>query len=74
VRRAGTLDADRVREALLALDTTTVFGQYKVDADGFQTGHKMVTSQWQDGKKVIVWPDDVATGKVRFPTPPWSQR
>jgi branched-chain amino acid transport system substrate-binding protein len=74
VRRAATLDADRVREALLALDTTTVFGQYKVDADGFQTGHKMVTSQWQDGKKVIVWPDDVATGKVRFPTPPWSQR
>ncbi|HET7340808.1 MAG TPA: amino acid ABC transporter substrate-binding protein [Methylomirabilota bacterium] len=74
VKRAGTLDSDRVRDVLLALDTTTVFGRFKVDADGFQTGHKMVTSQWQDGKKVIVWPEEVASGKPRFPTPPWSQR
>jgi branched-chain amino acid transport system substrate-binding protein len=74
VKRAGSLDADRVREVLLALDTSTVFGAYKVDADGFQTGHKMVTSQWQDGKKVMVWPAEVATGKLRFPTPPWAQR
>jgi branched-chain amino acid transport system substrate-binding protein len=74
VKRAQTLDADKVREVLLGLDTTTVFGRYKTDADGFQIGHKMVTSQWQDGKKVIVWPEEVATGKPRFPTPPWSQR
>jgi branched-chain amino acid transport system substrate-binding protein len=74
VKRAQTLDADKVREVLLGLDTTTVFGRYKTDADGFQIGHKMVTSQWQDGKKVIVWPEEVATSKPRFPTPPWSQR
>jgi hypothetical protein len=30
--------------------------------------------QWQDGKKVTVWPDDLAGGKARFPTPPWGQR
>jgi branched-chain amino acid transport system substrate-binding protein len=74
VRRAGTLESDKVRDVLLKLETKTAFGDYKVDADGFQLGHKMVTSQWQDGKKVIVWPEDLATGKVRFPTPPWSQR
>jgi branched-chain amino acid transport system substrate-binding protein len=74
VRRAGTLDPDRVRDVLLALDTMTLFGHYKVDADGFQVGHRMVTSQWQDGKKIIVWPDDLATGKPRYPTPPWTQR
>ena len=74
VKRGGTFDPDRVRDVLLALDTVTVFGHYKVDADGFQVGHKMVTAQWQDGAKVIVWPEELATGKPRFPTPPWSQR
>jgi hypothetical protein len=23
---------------------------------------------------VIVWPEELAPGKPRFPTPPWSQR
>ena len=36
--------------------------------------HTMLMFQWQDGKKVIVWPDELAPGKARFPTPPWSQR
>ena len=39
-----------------------------------QIGHKMLLIQWQDGKKVIVWPDELAPVKARFPTPPWSQR
>jgi branched-chain amino acid transport system substrate-binding protein len=74
VKRAGSLDADRVREQLLKLETKTIFGEYKVDQDGFQTAHKMVTFQWQGEKKVTVWPDDLAQAKPRFPTPPWNQR
>jgi branched-chain amino acid transport system substrate-binding protein len=74
VKRAGSLDADKVREQLLKLETKTMFGEYKVDPDGFQVAHKMVTFQWQGEKKVTVWPDDLAQGKVRFPTPPWNQR
>ncbi|HEY7650283.1 MAG TPA: amino acid ABC transporter substrate-binding protein [Methylomirabilota bacterium] len=74
VKRAGSLDADRVREQLLKLETKTIFGEYKVDQDGFQTAHKMVTFQWQGEKKVTVWPDDLAQAKPRFPTPPWTQR
>jgi branched-chain amino acid transport system substrate-binding protein len=74
VKKAGTLDADKVREALLALKMRTMFGDYQVDKDGFQTAHKMVLLQWQDGKRVVVWPDDLANGKPRFPTPPWNAR
>ena len=74
VRRANSLDADKVREQLLKLETRTFFGDFKVDADGFQTAHKMVLFQWQDGKKVVVWPDDLAGGKPRYPTPAWGQR
>jgi len=74
VKRAGSLEADKVREQLLKLETRTMFGDYKVDQDGFQTAHKMVTFQWQKEKKVVVWPDDLAQGKIVFPTPPWTQR
>ena len=74
VKRAGTLDADRVREQLLKMDIKTAFGDYKVDSDGFQIAHKMVMLQWQDGKRIVVWPDDLAGGKARFPTPEWNKR
>ncbi len=74
VKKAGTLDAAKVREQLLKLETRTAFGDYKVDADGFQIAHKMVMLQWQDGKRLVVWPDDLANAKPRYPTPPWNQR
>ena len=74
VEEAGTLDADPVRDALLALETTTVFGPYAVDERGYQTANEGTFIQWQDGKRVVVWPEDVAVAAPRFPTPPWSDR
>lgn len=74
VKKAGSLDADHVREQLLKMESKTAFGDYKVEADGFQVAHKMVMLQWQDGKRVIVWPDDLANGKPRYPTPEWGKR
>jgi branched-chain amino acid transport system substrate-binding protein len=74
VRQVGSLDSDKLREYFLNLRTKTAFGDYAVDERGFQLGHKMVTIQWLDGKQVVVWPDEVASGQPRFPTPPWSQR
>ena len=72
--KRGFLDSDRLREAILRVDRNTVFGRFKVDRDGLQIGHRMLLFQWQDGKKVIVWPEELAPGKPRFPTPPWSHR
>src|ERR671934_1229170 len=74
VKRAGSLDADKVREQLLKLETKTMFGDFKVDPDGFQVAHKMVTFQWQKEKKATVWPDELAKSKPLFPTPPWTSR
>jgi branched-chain amino acid transport system substrate-binding protein len=74
VKRAGSLDNEKIRDAILKLDFHTVFGAFNVDRDGFQIAHKMVTFQWQDGKRVIVWPEELAPGKPRFPTPPWGKR
>jgi len=66
VKRAGSLDADKVREHILKLDLRTPFGEFKVDPDGVQLAHKMVTFQWQKEKKVIVWPDDLAQARSCF--------
>jgi branched-chain amino acid transport system substrate-binding protein len=74
VKRAGGLDREKVRDAILRLDFNTVFGAFRVDPDGLQIAHKMVTIQWQGGKRVIVWPEELAQGMLRFPTPPWNQR
>jgi hypothetical protein len=44
-------------------------GDFAVDERGFQIGHKAITIQWQDGKQVVVWPDEAAAGRLKFPTP-----
>jgi branched-chain amino acid transport system substrate-binding protein len=74
IRRAGSLDGEKIRDAILRMDLHTVFGGFKVDSDGVQIAHRMVMFQWQDGKKVIVWPEELAPGNPRFPTPAWSER
>ncbi len=74
VQRIGSLDSDKLREALLPLKTKTVLGDFAVDERGYQTAHKAINIQWQNGQQVVVWPDDVTSGKPRFPSPPWSQR
>jgi len=68
VRRTRSLDSDKLREAVLTLKTKTVLGDFAVDARGYQIAHKAITIQWQDGKQVVVWPDQLASGKLRLPT------
>ena len=71
---AGTLESEALRDVLLQLETTTIFGDYAVDHRGYQTANQGVFVQWQDGEKVVVWPEDVAQADPRFPTPTWSER
>jgi branched-chain amino acid transport system substrate-binding protein len=66
VREAGSLEADRLREVLLNLETTTVFSDYAVDERGYQTANQGLFIQWQDGRKEVVWPQDMATAEPRF--------
>ena len=75
IRRASSLDRDKVRAEILKFDGKTAFGAFRVDAEGIQIAHKMLLFQWQDGKKAIVWPEGLAPAVARFlPTPPWSKR
>jgi hypothetical protein len=45
-----------------------------VDERGYQIANKGLFVQWQDGMKVVVWPDQFATARPRVPTPAWSLR
>ena len=72
--RAGTLESDALRDELLALETTTLFGPWAVDERGYQVANQGVFIQWQDGEKAVVWPEEVATAEPRYPTPAWRER
>jgi len=74
-KKAGVLDRDKLRDALVSLDTTTILpGKYKVDETGTQTGHIPVLIQWQGKEKPVVWPDQFKTGSPRLPVPAWKSR
>ena len=60
IRRTGSLNSAKLRETLLTLELNTTFGAFKLDADGFQVGHQGQTFQWRNGKKVVVWPEELA--------------
>jgi len=74
IQQVGRLDRERIREALLKLEDTNLFGLYKVDERGLQIGRKMAILQWRDGKKVLVWPKVIAAGEPVYPAPPWRDR
>ena len=74
IKRVGSLDREKIRDTIQNMEINTAFGAFKVDRDGVQIAHKMVMFQWQDGKKLVVWPEELAPGRPRFPTPPWNQR
>ena len=69
IRRAGSLDSGKIRDAILKMNHNTVFGAFRVDRDGVQIGHKMLLFQWQDGKRVIVWPEELAPVQAALPDP-----
>jgi hypothetical protein len=68
------VDGENLVDMISTMDLNTVFGAVRVDSDGVPIAHTMVMFQQRDGKKVIVWPEELAPGQARFPTPPWNQR
>lgn len=79
IERAGTLDSDAVVTALEALDLMGVYGRLRFDPKSHQVipstdpAEGAVTGffQWQDGKRVVFWPEAGATGKLKLP--PWMK-
>jgi branched-chain amino acid transport system substrate-binding protein len=73
VARAGSLDREKVRDAIAATDMTTVIGPVKFRPDG--TGVvQSVFLQWLNGKQELVWPKESATAPLAYPAPPFAKR
>jgi len=73
VRRAGGADQEKLREALAALETETPLGPYRVERSGQQAAARPLLLQVQRGRREIVWPEALATAKLR-PYPAWETR
>jgi branched-chain amino acid transport system substrate-binding protein len=72
--KAGTLDPQKVRDALASLDVMTFYGPIVFDKRGVNMTKPMIVQQIQHGHLVTVWPASVANAKVIYPTPGWSDR
>jgi branched-chain amino acid transport system substrate-binding protein len=61
IELAGSLKLDMIRQAMFDLDYTSIIGRYAVDRTGMQIKCFPLIIQWQNGKKKIVWPEEVRT-------------
>ncbi len=73
IEQAGTLDRDKIRDAMAASDMETVIGPVTFRPDGTGVVANPLI-QWQNGKLELVWPAEHATTKLAYPAPPFEQR
>ncbi|HEX9820173.1 MAG TPA: amino acid ABC transporter substrate-binding protein [Methylomirabilota bacterium] len=73
LKKAGSFDNEKLRDALATIDVTNIYGRYKVDAKGMND-HEGVTFQILRGQRRIVWPEKWAETKAELPMPEWSKR
>jgi len=80
IERAGTLDSDKVIVELEKTDVMGVYGRLRFDpkshqvifADNPEDGAVGSILQWQDGKRVVVFPKSIAKGSIQLP--PWMNK
>jgi branched-chain amino acid transport system substrate-binding protein len=74
IEQAGSLDPERVRDALASLDVMTFFGRIKFDVNGQNIYKPMMVEQIQSGRPRTVWPLELAGVPAQYPLPTWAAR
>jgi len=80
IERAGSLDPDKVVAAMEKTDIMGVYGRLRFDPKSHQVipsfdpkeGAVGSIVQWQDGKRVVVFPKSIAQGQIELP--PWMKK
>jgi len=67
LKRAQSLDSEKVREAIIKTDLETFCGHVKFAPDGSNPGKDTVMRQIQGSKYVVVWPPKVAAASLVYP-------
>ena len=73
IERAGSLDRDKIRDAMAATNMMTVEGPVRFNPDGTGQIHSVI-NQWLAGKQELIWPKDFASKPFAYPAPPFNQR
>ncbi len=66
IEKAGTVDPVKVRDAIAATDTETFYGRVKFAEGGQINSLQPPVFQLVGGKPVILWPDAIKAGEIRF--------
>jgi branched-chain amino acid transport system substrate-binding protein len=79
IKKAGSTDAAALKAAALELSgkITVMTGPYEIDETGKQLQMPFIVTQVQPTQEYrleLLYPEEVATGKVIFPIPPWDKR
>jgi branched-chain amino acid transport system substrate-binding protein len=73
LKKVGSFDNEKLRDALATIEVQTIYGRYKVDARGMNS-HEGLTFQILRGQRRVVWPEKWAETKAELPMPEWSKR
>ena len=66
IEKAGTTEPTKVRDAIAATDTDTFYGHVRFNAGGQINSLQPPVFQLMSGKPVLLWPDNIKTGELRF--------
>jgi len=72
IQKAGSINPQKVRDALANLDIMTFYGRIRFDLTGANTYKPMASIQIQNGSVTTVYPPDIANAQLMYPTPPLS--
>lgn len=70
IEKAGSLDPQRVRDALAQTNIMTAYGPVKFNEKGQNVAKTMSVIQIQGGKPLVVYPPSAAQSKFVYPMPP----
>jgi branched-chain amino acid transport system substrate-binding protein len=73
IERAGSLDHDKVRDALTETNLDTIQGNIQFHPNGMAIKEYFLV-QYIDGVETIVWPADMAEREPVYPFPAWTSR
>jgi branched-chain amino acid transport system substrate-binding protein len=69
IEAANSIDPQKVRDAIAALDVETFYGKVKFGAAGQINSLQPPVFQLQGGKPVVLWPAAIKQGELRFSSP-----
>ncbi|MBV9706189.1 MAG: amino acid ABC transporter substrate-binding protein [Chloroflexi bacterium] len=70
IQKAGSIDPQKVRNALASLDIMTFYGEIRFDASGANIYKPMALIQIQNENVVTVYPSTIANANLLYPAPP----